>query len=797
MKLLQRILLPITLIIMLSMSALSYLTYDETSKSLTESSLNTMQVTTQSMQRMLDYTISSSKSFVKITATGKYLSNLMEQSHISPEELSAANAWLKTRASELPMINGFNLISTKGIIIASSNPSAVGTDLSFRDYFQTAVKGTIPQTAPRMSTISNEVLQAEVVPVKNAQGQIIGVLSGDISFAKVYDTVFKGITVGSKGFAFAIDSKGRVVLDATNNDTLLKDNLSITPDMRRIAAEGDGVNSYVNLAGYPVIAYSTKIKGSDIIIIARAEERDIFSDLTNLRNLSLMATLVAMLISALVAYIIVRPVVSAVAQGASFATAIAHGNFSGTLKVQRSDEIGHLADALRSIPDSLHKVTEEYSRVKDDLLHGNVLVQGNDAQFEGAFAELVQGTNTTLAQFQSILNNLTSPLVMLDKQLRVVYANDVCQKVVGTDYLHKSCKEIMNRDDSGTPSDALNKAVATLRPATGYTIARPRGMARDIAYTAIPFTDGAGKLACVLQLITDLTEVKDTERTIVEVANNAQDISERMATASRELSAQVNEVSIGAETQRDRVTSTAAAMEQMNTAVLEVAHNAGEANSQSDNVRNKATEGADLVNQVVAAIKSVNDVALELEKNMQQLGKQAESIGSVMDVISDIADQTNLLALNAAIEAARAGEAGRGFAVVADEVRKLAEKTMSATTEVGNSIRGIQQTTTMNIERVSQSTTFAAKATELAAVSGAALEEILDLANNNTALISGIATAAEEQSATSEEINNSIDEINHIANASATGMQEASQAVQDLSEMAAELQVLLQRLMQK
>ncbi len=796
MNLQQRVLLPIVLMLVLAMSALSYLTYNSTSKSLTEASTNTMEATTTALQRMLDYTITSTEAFIEVTASGKVVTDFTAQGHYTDAEVKAMNAWLQKRTSALQLLNGYNLMNSKGIVIASSNPSAVGTDLAFRDYFQAAVRGDVAKTMPRMSTITGEVLLAVVLPVKTSDGKIVGVLSGDVSFAKVYDVVFKGITIASEGYAFAIDDKGRIVIDA-NKEFLLKDDLPVTEEMKKMAAKADGVSEYVNIFGNPVIAYHGKVGDTGLTIIARAEKNDIFSSLGELSNLSIIATIVAVLLSAVISFLIVRPVVSAISRGSQFATDIAQGNLSGTLDIQRSDEIGNLANALRSIPESLNQVIDEYARVKNDLQCGQLNIQADESKVQGAYARLIEGTNFTLRQYQIVINALTAPVVVLDKNLRIVYMNDTAKSVAGSDYANRTCKEIMNRDDSDTPNDALNIAVATMRPATGATVARPKGKVLDISYTAIPFADEKGHLACVLQLITDLTEINRTQRTIVDVAEQAQNISERMATASRQLSAQVEEVSSGAQVQRDRVTSTAAAMEEMNSTVLEVANNAGEANIQSDNVRDKASEGADLVNQVVVAIKSVNDVALELERNMQQLGKQAESIGSVMDVISDIADQTNLLALNAAIEAARAGEAGRGFAVVADEVRKLAEKTMTATTEVGNSIRGIQDTTSMNIGRVSESTNFAAKATELAAVSGSALEEILALVNANTTLISGIAAAAEEQSATSEEINRSIDEINHIAGQTANGMTDASQAVHELSTMAIDLQELLKKLLNR
>lgn len=278
------------------------------------------------------------------------------------------------------------------------------------------------------------------------------------------------------------------------------------------------------------------------------------------------------------------------------------------------------------------------------------------------------------------------------------------------------------------------------------------------------------------------------------VADKLNESGNIIASATSQLSAQVEQSDRGAAESATRLTEAATAMNEMNATVHEVAKNAADASSISMETREKAELGAHVVEGAVATIEKVHDMSLQIKQDMIELNTHAQNINRIMAVISDIADQTNLLALNAAIEAARAGEAGRGFAVVADEVRKLAEKTMESTHDVGNAIRAIQESTDKSMQGVEQAVASIAEATEQARDSGSALIEIVANVQATADQVQAIATASEQQSAASEEINHTIILVNDTTAQTATAMAEAAKAVNELSAQAAHLTELIEEL---
>ena len=511
---------------------------------------------------------------------------------------------------------------------------------------------------------------------------------------------------------------------------------------------------------------------------------------TSLLKGGIAMTVGGVALGALLLFLIIYSLNNVFKRSSAYARAVASGNFDGEPGIEEKGDVGGMVSSIREIPQTLKRVLNQYNSLEQRIERGQLLAHGVPEDFQGGVSTLVKETDNIIGRLRTVLENIPSPVVMLDKDLKASYLNRVARELAGEDYVGKTCYDLFKREDFG-PNDGLNRALASKEAATGETRAHPGGHDMFIRYTAIPMLDERGEIVSVMQLITDLTELKKREETMNNVAIEAMEISNNVASAAEELAAQTEKINADAETQHVRMEQATSAMTEMNSTVIEVARSAGDAAQQSEKARQNAESGAELVSKAVISIGEVNTYAGRLQQNMDKLEEQANNIGDVMDVITDIADQTNLLALNAAIEAARAGDAGRGFAVVADEVRKLAEKTVSATHEVGANISGIQKSVRENMVDVEATVKKVNEATEVAGRSGEALSGILTLASATSGHVASIATAAEEQSAASEEITNSLEEVNLLVRETSEGMGESSLAIQTLARTAQDLKLIL------
>ncbi len=247
----------------------------------------------------------------------------------------------------------------------------------------------------------------------------------------------------------------------------------------------------------------------------------------------------------------------------------------------------------------------------------------------------------------------------------------------------------------------------------------------------------------------------------------------------------------GIDRQSNQTNQVATAMEEMSATVIEVAKNSQGASDASVQTQEIAVTGGDVVKRAVEGMMVVAETVKDSVVTVEALGKSSDEIGAIISVINDIADQTNLLALNAAIEAARAGEQGRGFAVVADEVRKLAEKTTKATKEIADMIKTIQTDTQGAMSSMHEGTKQVEEGVLLASEAGESLQQIVSSVDRVTDMVRQIATAAEQQSATSEEISNNIAGIAEVAGENSEGVKQVSIATEDLARVAEELKAMV------
>ncbi|SMF04612.1 methyl-accepting chemotaxis protein [Desulfovibrio gilichinskyi] len=725
----------------------------------------------KSMASMVDESMNALEMYI---GQGQDLANVIANdprtvSALSGGSLNEADSFLKSLMGVSRDYAVAMIFDKKGIIVSgytNTGKSAAGGDRSSREYVKKILSGDDQYVSHEIlkSMSAGGILIFSIAnSVRDANGNIVGGVAVFPKWEKFTSTFVDPFRVGKDGYCLMIDGKGQIIAHATDKSLYLK-NFSDLPFMKSVMSKKNGGEYYEWQGREKYMEYKT-IPLTGWTFIVSAYESDLTAAATNQRNVLIVAgAAVVLLLSGLMVTLLRFLIIKPVSNILEFSGEVAGGNLQAELHGTYRYEFNALAEKIS------HMVYE----LKEKL----------------GFSE-------------GVLKGLVLPCGLIGPDGKILWTNkELCELV----------------DSPHTPEGAVGLSAGefvfgdpnreTLAQAAFRTQEKQEGeielktfsgKLKNIKISTTPFYDMDKKLLGAIAIWIDMTDLKQQAKKVAEqnarmtrAAKEAESISQNLSSASEELSAQIEQSSRGAEDQRDRVGETSAAMEEMNATVLEVARNAGTAAEDADSAKEKAQNGAKIVSSVIEAVEGVKKQADALKSSMELLGVEAAEIGTILRVINDIADQTNLLALNAAIEAARAGEAGRGFAVVADEVRKLAENTMAATSEVGGAINKIQGMTTENIKATEEAAKSAHRSSELANESGKTLTEIVHLVESAADQVRSIATAAEQQSATSDEINRATEDISRISMETSQVLDESAKAIQEVASMASRLNSVIE-----
>jgi methyl-accepting chemotaxis protein len=679
------------------------------------------------------------------------LSNELEAAIVKSDR-EAILQYLNSKIS-IANLDFITVTNAQGIVIARSHePQKYGDDVTNQINIREALKGK--QVALIEKGTAVKLSARSGAPIKNAKGEIIGVVSTGFALDKneLLDEMKKMVNCDFTIFL------GDVRISTTlqqNGKRLVGTKLK--PEIAQIVlSEKKSFNGDAEILGMPfVTSYIPLISEGDVLGVLFAGKS--MHEIYNVKKefvlyVSIISVFGFVALALIMFAIIKRILMKPIQQATKMMTELSKGHLQFRIETSAKDEIGVMVQTMNTFSDTL----QNFVILMYDVANGKLDVKASEGDSNDELAPALNKIVETLGQLKIETDLLTQAAV----DGKTDYRGNT-EKYSGG---YKTIVEGFNKTINEIITVVRQGEKAIKKMSTGDLTAR---MVGEFKGNFKSYQECINRLGESLEKV--IEDVTEAVHAVASASDQISSSTEEMAAGSQEQSAQASEV--------------AAAVEQMSSTILETTKNTHKASESAADAGITAKEGGRIV---LDTVDGMNNIAQAVEKaavTVRNLGDGSKKIGEIIQVIDDIADQTNLLALNAAIEAARAGEQGRGFAVVADEVRKLAERTTKATKEIASMIKQIQMDTNEAVDSMDKGSDEVSKGKLLAEKAGGALEGIIKKSEAVVDVINQVAAASEEQSSTAEQISKNIVSINNVTQENASGSQQIARAAEDLNKL--------------